>query len=829
MRQVIGPARARARSGVAFARRGSFAVAGLALGLACAPAPGGSSGGGSSASPGDVVGTFELAAPTVGDFILHGTLPVPPGTFPMASGEMPFQVSDYLDGLVPAQVETVTRYAGPNQGSDVVEILAHVNLPPGAQPGDRVRYNVVYQPRPRAVFRQNPEVRALLTRPEGILVRSHDVFGNEYHAGITFDMVQHAGSARVLKDGSEAIQTATHESLFPVAPTTGPSGTLPHLMGVHAYFTEWASEPFFSLDLRIHNAHSGHDAGDPIDDALGQMYFESFELQLPAGWVVLNAFPDPFMGAPVDEGTERAWPIVAPIGGGTMHVMPAMSQFHRRLVVAKAGQEARAIAYLREEGLGFCRAGPSPTGGELWSWWNRDTARYFPQKHRLPSLDHVNQDSLRAQDDQQLGVRAQQVTDGSTGPWPTQSIGLGFAHPWGIEQGGMVSGLEIHLYEGLTTASAASNSGYRFSQLVHRMLCDRQKNVLFDANGMPTRMEEWVVPHSQGPILPVWWFGGPILWAADPFGITTSPSFQRDAVVALGRMPPWEGTFLAYESIDAEHLIRYTRMAKALAWLGNDALAKDDLRGQAEGVRMGYNMYRQDHYPQGVIVTGMYFDRRYADQHPGWGLSYGRAEGWGLDTMCAAYSLGDPQWRAEVRPWFDLVIDLLRDGQTDCTGIIQATPLTNVFNAQYRCRQSIEAGISENAIVGMRESVFRGDSPSKVSETNNVLERAFYAMISNYVWDPVGHGPWALFGVGGSNTDLPPFCNWIPPDGTYGFPDHALIWCSLAYGYEVTHDGHFLNKAAEAMNAGNLTAACYAMGATEIQNRAALLALVQEL
>jgi hypothetical protein len=512
--------------------------------------------------------------------------------------------------------------------------------------------------------------------------------------------------------------------------------------------------------------------------------------------------------------------------------MPAMSQFHRRLVVARAGEEARAVAYLREEGLGFCRAGPSPNGGgggDLWSWWNPYTARYFPQKHRLPSLDHVNQDQLRMADLQDLGVRAQQVATGSTGPWPTQSPGLGFAHPWGIEQGGMVSGLEIHLYEGITTAAAASNAGYRFAQLVHRMLDDRQKNVLFDANGLPTRMEEWVVPGPSGDLFPIWWFGGPILWASDPFGITTSPSFQRDAVAALGRQPPWEGAFLAFETIDAEHLIRYTRMAKELAWLGNDALAKDDLLGQAEGVRMGYNMYRQDSYPQGVIVTGMLFDRRYVDQHPGWGLSYGRAEGWGLDTMCAAYSLGDPQWRADVRPWFDLVIDLLRDGQTDCTGVIQATPLTNVFNAQYRCRQSIEAGITENAIVGMRESVFRGDDNVKVSETNGVLERAFYAMISAYVWDEDGHGPWALFGVGNSNTDLPPFCNWIPPDGTYGFPDHALIWCSLAYGYEVTHDAQFLNKAAEAMGVGDLTAGCYSFGANEIQNRAALLALVQEL
>jgi hypothetical protein len=843
MRQVYRSVRAFAQAGASFvsasalwrdAFRELLCAAALAFavlggGSCSAGGSGGSTGGGSHTRPGDTVGTFELAAPTLADFVLRGTLPVPPRTFPSGDGLVPLQVVDSDGSLVPAQVEIVSRYPAEADGADVVEVLAHVHTPSGTAPGDRIRYDVVYQPHPADPFLPDPDVRALLSAPGSLLLRTRDVFGNLYTADLLSDARSGDGSLRVLRNGSEAVQVATHASLLPVVPVGGPTGTLPHLMGVHAYVTKWADEPFFSLDLRIHDAHSGLDPADPGDDALGKLYFDSLELSVPDGWSVFNAFPDPWLDLPYVEGAARVFPIVKPISTGQMHVMPAMSQFQRRLVVVKDGLEARALACLREEGLGFCRAGPSPSGGELWSWWNPDTARYFPQRHRLPSLDHVGLGWLRGADAADLGVRSAQVLSGSTGPWPAQSPGLGWAHPWGITAGGMVSGLEIDLYEGVTTACAASNAGYRLAQLVHRMLSDRQPNVLFDADGRPTRMEEWVAHSPQGDVLPIWWFGGPLLWAADPFGITTSPSFQRDAVAAQGRRPDWEQALLDYERIDAEHLIRYTRMAKVLAWLGNDALGKDDLRAQAEGVRLGYNMYRQDHYPQGIISTGMYADRLYVDWRPGWGFSYGRAEGWGLDTMCASYSLGEPGWRALVRPWFDLVIDLLRDGQMDCTGIIQASYLGNVFNGQYRCRQSIEAAIVENAVVGMRESVFRGESAVKVTETNGVLERTLHAMISPLVWDSTDHGPWSMIADGPADTGLAPYCTYWPPDGNYNTADHYQVWSSYAYAYEITHDARFLDKAAEAMGGTDLQAMCQAMGANEIQNRAALLALVQTL
>ena len=38
----------------------------------------------------------------------------------------------------------------------------------------------------------------------------------------------------------------------------------------------------------------------------------------------------------------------------------------------------------------LCRRGTNAQGAQLWSWWNPATANYFPQRHRLPALDHVS-------------------------------------------------------------------------------------------------------------------------------------------------------------------------------------------------------------------------------------------------------------------------------------------------------------------------------------------------------------------------------------------------------------------------------------------------------
>ncbi|MBK7877118.1 MAG: hypothetical protein IPJ77_15460 [Planctomycetes bacterium] len=159
---------------------------------------------------------------------------------------------------------------------------------------------------------------------------------------------------------------------------------------------------------------------------------------------------------------------------------------------------------------------------------------------------------------------------------------------------------------------------------------------------------------------------------------------------------------------------------------------------------------------------------------------------------------------------------------------MQATLLYNVFNGQYRCRQSIEAAIAEHALVGMRESVFGRANPSASQSINRVLERSCRAMISSPYWSQAGQAPWSLVGVGPNDSTLPLFCGSIPPDGNAGNTDAYQCWSSFAYGYEVTGDGLFLLKAQE-MLGQPLRAGLEQNPLDNLANRAALLELVQRL
>ena len=778
----------------------------------------------------EVVAQLTLAAPHSREFILRGTFPVPRKTYTRDDGRSPFVIRASHGQISQAQVEIVSRYPSARDGADVVEVLARVQRPPGSSPGDRIFYDVLRRMNHPTVHRNTPSVRRLLGLPGSVVLRTTDVFGHKYEADLLYDLrVGNDEDLRYLRDGSVARQVRTYENLEPRPPVPGSLGTLPHMMGVHSFVTTWEREEYVSLDLRLHNGHDGLFKDTEADDPMGKLYFNELELVVPEGWSLYQAFPTPSMGSTYTEGETRVTPLVAPIGGGKLHMMPPQAQFHRRLVLVRDGFERRAISSLKEEGLAMCRDGSADANQEerLYSWWNPRTSRYWAQNLPLPSFNYLETPAAaRAELAGRFDSIRSALTQGTPGPWPIVSGNLGWAHPWGHKIGFLHGGSEIYYFDGLKTAWAASREGYRTYQMSHRMYSERHPTALYDLNGDSFHLEDWIVDGPDGRYLPTWIFMVPWLFLGDPFGFTTAPTFQVEAVANQDRQPSYERDLLDFEYIDAQHLIRYTRSAKVLAWLGNDAIAKDDLHMQAELGRVTYSALPQNEFGQG-ITTGLYEDREYVDSHPHDGFVVDRGEGWILDTVASAYALGDPRWRNAIEPWFEDVVDLMVDGQSACSGTIMSKPNMAHFDGQYRFVQSISECIIQNGLWGVRTSVFEDAYPEALSNVDRVLATSAYAMIGSEIWDPTSSAPHFYTALGPYDQNLPSFCGYVPQDG-HEEHDSYQTWNVYVFGFNLTGDLRFIQRAAD-MAGGTLSPLTIGLGNNEgeLETRAGMISFLQ--
>lgn len=778
---------------------------------------------------GETVAVLELAAPTVQEFILRGTAPLPPGVFPRADGRSPFKIRSADGTLVPAQVERVSSYALTSDGADVVEVMARVRRSSTVAPGSFIRFDVVFDPHVDAPVQLAPRVASLRALPESIVLRTRDVHGNVYRT----DLAAGALGRKTLKNGSAHLQERCYDVLRPELAQSGGYATLPRLMGVHSYFSYWANENAVQLDLRIHNGTSGTDRTPSavLDDVQDKLYFDQLELVVPAGWTILSDFNDPSIGAirPLANGRIMR-PLVKSNADGSLHVIGRQAQFLRRVAIVRDGDEAHAQEMIEERFLGYCRDGVNAQGRTLWSWWNPLTARYFPQRHRLPDLGYMGDVSGFTTTRAKLRADYSRLIDFYTAGvamnvYPLHFPRLGWAHPWGVGYGGMTGGTEIMLYEGVVTAYAASNDGYRYTLLRHRMCTDRMNDVLFEMNGEPTSVFRWLVYGSSGEYLPGSFYQTQIT-GPDMIGWGQVPTHQVNAVNQQGLAPAYESTLATFRPVDLQHLVRYTNPPKVLAWLGNDSVAKDDILMQAELARMSY--YHVPAGPSGYVLgSSMLGDINWVSNNPGKGFAFGRGEGWMMDVMCAAYSLGTPTWRAQARNWFERVTDVVYNGRVDCTGMIQAIVNTKILNGQYRARQSIEQAIVENALWSMRECVFRGVDFDRVGKLKRVISDSAYTMVGFPAWSAAGAGPWNHVAIGPVNMSQPMFCSSLPSaNAAAGGYDKFQTWCTMAYGYELTGDTLFLQRAMQMSGPQFLTfKAAVQSGFTNLENKTALTSL----
>ncbi|MFT4648488.1 MAG: hypothetical protein ACI9X4_001713 [Glaciecola sp.] len=770
------------------------------------------------------IAKFTQKAPTSILYQLHGTLPIPPGTWNGDRQHPTLAVRSYDGTLAHTQMEVVTRNSVGEP--EVVELIALVRRDPSVAAGTQIDFDVVSHQGTPGSIQVRPEVVDLLRAPGQIVMNTYDVFGNRYQADLMRDL--HGGQHRRLKEGALLNQYGGHRVLTPV-PGSDPTTVLPHMMGVHVYTTVYSGSSAISVDLIVHNALSDLSDETAEDDLLDDMYFRNIGLEIPQGWVILSAFDNPLESDLVDiPGTSRAQKqLVSPLAGGRMHLMVRQARFTRRFIIAQDTPEGRAQAMqlnIKETLALLKRPRTQAERSSLWSWWNPTTAFYYPQKFVLPILTDYDLATITDHLEARYHRIALQTETGTTGLYPFTAAPMGWCHPWGDPYGGMPGGDEINFVDGLKTAVTESTDGYRLAEITAKAYMDRQAMAFYDIHGTPLRLRDLVQVGLQGR------FYMDAHFQLSPSGVHEYPRFDLspkhhiERVRSLNLQPDYESEMRSWVNIDIQHLIRYTRSYKTLVWLGNDELAKDEIRLTADIFRLSYPEVYSSYngYVQG---TGLLYDQLRVQQFPQQGADVGRGEAWGMDAACTAYAISDNSFRTRFRPWFQIFSDMVRDGQSACTGNVVSFYIANHFNGQYRVRQSFEVAMVEQALRSIAECVFKDLPGITYQELREVQRGSTYASLRAPYWNPTQKGPWFIVGTGHANDNMvQDLCDNVPNDAFSPHVDFTDYWNAIAYTFAENPDRFLIDRLDEMIGAATITLGTSPLIDTlRIEARAAML------
>ena len=671
-------------------------------------------------------------SPSAAGCYVRGTVPVPSG-FHLEPGQLAFY-EPLTEELAHVQVEPVTY--NPSGEVEVIELLSNKQL--WGRWRDLVSTSPVRLPPPIS-----PAHKRI---PEPVRLRATDAKGETYTAELQPGGLGHQ-AIKTLKAGHVHRQDRHAVVLMPEDPE---EALHPRLFGAHAYFGSWSEDDYLTLDIRVHNALVSPDAKpDAAETAIGPLYFESLELVLPEGWSAITDIKDPAQGPIERRAGEVSLPIVCAQPDGKLHMMPPGARLQRRLALFptdKPSTQYKAREHIRGKGSAACI--PSL---DSWSWSNPKTAHFFPHRQQLPTLkqrhDHPREPGLRMIHWAPLPIE-DHMSRGEGGAGLLSSPALGWAHPWFRPSAGGHGGEGVTFLAGLRFLSNHANHNELLNlRLLHRANSSRQPTGSWRANGDPTRIEEWtregalpfryhLVPRAELTPLRLSGEGGPVPTAALREHVTQErrPAYdqeytwQRDS-----KRPSSRGELLSWQAHDGAHLIRYTAHAKALAWLANDSLAKDNLRHCAERVRLALPTI-ESRTPDMMSIKQLL---DYANESPGMGLPVGRELGWALDTVAAAHSLSAGAERLRHEAW-------LLDA---CRAITKATPPTGVVmrdttsarpvNRAHATAHSFQVAILQLGLRSAMRSCLSGKHP----ELADAVQRGLLACVETLYFSPIFSSP----------------------------------------------------------------------------------------
>jgi hypothetical protein len=750
---------------------------------------------------------LRMRLPQSESFVLHATLPLPPG---MPQDTLGFEIRDpsATSTWTRSQWEVVTRYPGGEP--EVVELAARLQRPAGKRPGQWHTFDVRVAEEEQTPTDPGGQRMQGAPFPDLLELRCRDVHGHTYRARMLGSSVQRIELAA----GSAYQRVRLYATLLPEPEArlaTPPA--LPHLMGVHAYLTRRAGDERISLDLRVNNgATSGAADSTPSETPAGIVYWDALELVLPKGWSATALVRDPFLGKASQDGEHWVLPLVKALPEGALHMMGPQSQFVRRLTLHSPASQAPRAEHPSLSGLAFCVAGPG-----LWSWWNPQTARYFPQRTPLALWSSYRRNGRLGQAalEERLAAGLQRLrtllSSGTSQHGLLSGPLMGWAHPLGVSIQGMTGGSGIEPIVGQRTAAAADVRGVEVLMLEHRMHACRQPDAQWNHEGHPVGYELWRGQHNRVPFdfrtnanmvprsfkLPA--RGGPAAseQVEAVYAANRRPPYDRGTPArADGRVPDQDDALLAWWPHDGQHMVRYTSAPKALVWLANDALARDSLLHAAELFHLAFHGGRHavESWSPGAtlrVYEGL------ADAYPSHGLPIGRDQAWGMDAACAAYSCASPQWRAIHQAWLVRVAQLLLDGAMS-SGIVQRQVNSKVLGGRHASSQTFESHFLLHAERCLIESVLKGVHPERAAALLELHHRALEFLY----WGPVWSGPrptlhsatplagprWHFAVAPKQGFEAQPYCeasrwgpDFLPPDGLDLGVETRYGWGPLEY------------------------------------------------
>jgi hypothetical protein len=719
----------------------------------------------------EVVARLAFEAPKGPRFVLRAMLPVPDGwrELPRLGVRLPDETT-----ARPAQAVVAARDA--TGAIELVELCFSGRRAPSAPAGGELVATVVLLDAGAKVAQAaapatDSRIAELLDRRGSgrLYLRARDLHGHEYRAELTgAPAAPGTQAASLLASGPHLRRRRVAAVLLPVVAEAAGHGALPHLFGVHAYLTERADVPSLGIDLRIHNGlRPPQGDADPRHAPLGPVWFERLELVHPAGFVLEHEVVDPQVGPPRLEEGMVVVPLVRPLPGA-LHPMPAQAQFERRLCL-----RTDDAAWAAQDALGFADLGFPLRGRGLWSW--QDLPRWLAARDPLPDpawLDaRAGVAMVRAHEAQALGRILQVLRSGEGSGWPFTAAAMGWCHPWFSPAQGATGGEGIVVSEGHWIAASATRSGVLRLSLQHRMTSARTPQAAWDRLGRPCEVETCVdeagvVPFDyrmNGDIrLPEFAARG----AAHPAALEQARLVaERGLRPAFDRADPWarrgrNGLAAGEEARDIhgwwphddQHLARRTSTTKALVWLANDALAKDELLHVAAQARLA--MHERPHRPvswsPGATLPVM---EALVAARPKGGLPWGRGQAWMIDALASAHAIAGDDWRARHDEWFARATRLVLEGAMPSGLVMRVNNTRHAGHERHDTAQAFESLILANALRALAEGVHGAARPDLRDALRELHLRATASLSNPPLWTELAEkggtrrGPRQIFPV----------------------------------------------------------------------------------